>query len=343
MFGDLNKKQTDLYKKLEGAIKEKKQIDQILQSASADNLRAVLSAADTTKEFTSTKRTETLLAFAISRINHEAIKAILDAAAKEKDILEKILTTTNITREFKGNRENTFTPLGWALSFYDWQESTKTILDTAAKEKDILEKVLTTTNITREFKGNRESTFTPLGFAIYTNDQERIEAILNAIEDKEILKEVFAGIEKDDREKIKGLLKEAGNQDMLNKIDQVEKIIENEAVGGNSRVLVSEPAGEGAMLSLTSENGDNSTVNQDSINKPIIIGIAFSAIATLAVGVGCFAAGVQLPILAIAGIVVAAASLVGLIAGGITYAVSKPNGKLGNPNLEWVDNNQVML
>ncbi|WP_375315935.1 hypothetical protein [Wolbachia endosymbiont (group A) of Colletes cunicularius] len=41
----------------------------------------------------------------------------------------------------------------------------------------------------------------------------------------------------------------------------------------------------------------------------------------MAVGVGCGVAGAQLSILAIAGIAVAAALAVGLVAGGITYAV----------------------
>ncbi len=59
-----------------------------------------------------------------------------------------------------------------------------------------------------------------------------------------------------------------------------------------------------------------------AVSKAIKIGIAFGVVTGLAVGVGCFATGVALPILAIAGIIVAAASLVGLVAGGITYAVS---------------------
>ncbi|MCM1002362.1 hypothetical protein [Wolbachia pipientis] len=63
-------------------------------------------------------------------------------------------------------------------------------------------------------------------------------------------------------------------------------------------------------------------------NKATKIGIACGAMAGLAVGVGCFATGVALPILAIAGIALASALLVGLIAGGITYAVSKPSSKV---------------
>ncbi|MDX5495523.1 MAG: hypothetical protein O7198_02475 [Wolbachia endosymbiont of Nomada marshamella] len=63
-------------------------------------------------------------------------------------------------------------------------------------------------------------------------------------------------------------------------------------------------------------------------NKAIGIGIICGVIAALVVGGGCGVAGAQLSILAIAGIAVAAALAVGLVAGGITYAVLKPSGRL---------------
>ncbi|WP_341821469.1 hypothetical protein [Wolbachia endosymbiont (group A) of Myopa testacea] len=67
-------------------------------------------------------------------------------------------------------------------------------------------------------------------------------------------------------------------------------------------------------------------------NKPIIIGSVCGVIAGLAVGVGCGVTGVQLSVLAIVGIAVAAALAVGLVAGGITYAVLKPSNKLDEPD-----------
>ncbi|WP_264329123.1 hypothetical protein [Wolbachia endosymbiont (group A) of Andrena hattorfiana] len=67
--------------------------------------------------------------------------------------------------------------------------------------------------------------------------------------------------------------------------------------------------------------------------KSLEIGIICGVIAALAVGVGCGVAGVQLSVLAIVGIDVAAALAVGLVAGGITYAISKPSNKLDELNL----------
>lgn len=66
-------------------------------------------------------------------------------------------------------------------------------------------------------------------------------------------------------------------------------------------------------------------------DKAMKVGGASSIIAGLIAFGGCFAAGVQLPILALVGIAVAAALAVGIVAGGITYAVLKPSNKLDEP------------
>nr|KAI5697982.1 hypothetical protein M8J77_011914 [Diaphorina citri] len=55
--------------------------------------------------------------------------------------------------------------------------------------------------------------------------------------------------------------------------------------------------------------------------------------AALATGGGCFAAGVALPILALIGIAIAAALVTGLVAGGITYVISKPSENLDIVNV----------
>lgn len=75
-------------------------------------------------------------------------------------------------------------------------------------------------------------------------------------------------------------------------------------------------------------------------SKAIKTGSICSAIAALAVGGGCFAVGIQLPILALIGIVVAAAVLTGFVAGGITYSALRPSDKLDKPDLE-VANQQI--
>lgn len=81
------------------------------------------------------------------------------------------------------------------------------------------------------------------------------------------------------------------------------------------------------------ENKDQDTLNEIyKTEKSIATNRAIrvcSVVAALAVGGGLFAAGVALPILVLVGIVVAAAVLTGLIAGGITYAVST---KIENPD-----------
>ena len=70
-------------------------------------------------------------------------------------------------------------------------------------------------------------------------------------------------------------------------------------------------------------------VTEQAIKKAMKVGAICGVIAGLAVGGGCFAADAALPILVLVGIVVAAAVLTGLIAGGITYAVST---KIENPD-----------
>ncbi|RDD35202.1 hypothetical protein Wcon_00669 [Wolbachia endosymbiont of Cylisticus convexus] len=73
------------------------------------------------------------------------------------------------------------------------------------------------------------------------------------------------------------------------------------------------------------------------ISKAIKTGVTLGIITALTIGIGCSIAGVELSILAIAGIAVAAALVIGVIAGGITYSVSKPSNKLDKPDLEVAD------
>ncbi|WP_264377796.1 leucine-rich repeat domain-containing protein [Wolbachia endosymbiont (group B) of Philonthus cognatus] len=80
--------------------------------------------------------------------------------------------------------------------------------------------------------------------------------------------------------------------------------------------------------------------DQSRRSKAIITGSVCGVIAALTVGIGCGVIGIELSILAIAGIAVAAALVIGVIAGCITYSVSKPSDKLDKPDLE-VANQQV--
>ncbi|WP_353288539.1 hypothetical protein [Wolbachia endosymbiont (group A) of Pogonocherus hispidulus] len=103
-----------------------------------------------------------------------------------------------------------------------------------------------------------------------------------------------ADMDKDDREEMKAVFKETGNNDLLDRVLQVEASM--------------------------------------AVSKAMKVGVVCGVIAALVVGGGCFAAGAQLSILAIAGIAVAAALAVGIVAGGITYAVLKPSNKLDEPD-----------
>ncbi|WCR59875.1 MAG: hypothetical protein PG978_001323 [Wolbachia endosymbiont of Ctenocephalides felis wCfeF] len=128
----------------------------------------------------------------------------------------------------------------------------------------------------------------------------------------EVLSKFRGYVNDESREELKTALNRTGYDDLLNKIYQVP-VEKSSPSNGN----VKQP-----------KNTAKTT------NKPIIIGSVCSVIAALAVGVGCGVAGVALPMLAIAGIAVAAALGVGLVAYGITYAVSKPNSVTDNPDVD---------
>ncbi|MDR3131568.1 MAG: hypothetical protein LBU02_00490 [Rickettsiales bacterium] len=256
----------------------------------------------------------------------ERIDQILQSVLKKDDLravfvdASKDYKTVNV-----GYKGYTLTLLGLVIYNSD-QKSIKAILGTAIKQ-DILKEVLTVANITITSNGNKY-TLTPLGYAIHENNQKGIEAILDAAIKQDILKEVLTSLEKDDREKIQTILQ---NSSILDKINQVLDSITAKDEG------VPQPQAEANTEDLRTQNTakplvtkpgnqDSNTVHrvEDSMSadKPLVIGSVCGAIAALAVIGGCFAAGVALPILAIAGIAVAAAVLVGLVAGGITYAVS---------------------
>gem|GEM_PF-2760442 len=248
-------------------------------------------------------------------INNKGNVADLLKGASKDDLL-KILTDTDIIEDVSSGKKCTVTPLGLAI-ILDRQQSIEAILD-AAIGQGILQKVLTTANITVKLSDGMEYTVTPLGLAISFHNQKSIEAILDAAIGQG---EVFAGIEKDDRGKIKTILKEAGNQDMLDKISQVEKdISDNRAAKGNS-------------------TSDESATTEQATNKAIMIGVVCGVIAGLAVGIGCGVANVGLSMLVIASIAVVAALAVGLAAYGIAYAISKPNTKVDKTKAIQVDEN----
>ncbi|WP_353278321.1 hypothetical protein [Wolbachia endosymbiont (group B) of Longitarsus flavicornis] len=157
--------------------------------------------------------------------------------------------------------------------------------------------------------------------------------VLHAINESYGLKSLWEDISEDDREKIKTRLDESEHKDLLDKINLIERIISTES----KEVQTDNTADDNLSKtsSLASSDGSNLTITDNMkdkskpVSKAIVAGAICGVIAALAVGGGCFAAGVALPILALIGIAVAAALVTGLVAGGITYVISS---KIENPD-----------
>lgn len=155
--------------------------------------------------------------------------------------------------------------------------------------------IFTCANIRKKCQDGVEYDITPLGYTLDSNNwKEKAGVLLGAAKEEGILKKVLTSMVESDYERLKRSLWVTGNHDSLNEIYKIEKSM--------------------------------------AIDIAMKVGGALSVITALAVGGGCFAAGVQLPILALVGIAVAAALAVGIVAGGITYAVLKPSNKLDKPD-----------
>nr|WP_255445872.1 hypothetical protein [Wolbachia endosymbiont of Drosophila mauritiana] len=263
-------------------------------------------------------------------------------------------------KKFQSGSKWTFTPLGYAIDTQN-QEGTRAILDVAEKDKEVLKEVLTTANLIVKLSGCLEYILTPLGYAIdniNNENQEGTRAILDVAEKNNILKEVFVGIEEEyDHKRLKEILETLKNQEQneeqKTKIDGWLEILaknvpsnhksDKHPLAPESSIPKAEEniANNEGMFKIESniskiENSDKypqkDTVK--TINRSIMIGSVCGVVAALAAGGGCFAAGVALPILALIGIAVAAALVIGVIAGGITYSVLKPCSELDKPSSE---------
>ncbi len=254
---------------------------------------------------------------------------------RSRDDFLTIFTCANIRKKCQDGVEYDITPLGYTLDSNNWKEKAGVLLG-AAKEEGILKKVLTSANICKKYPDSTKyiipftyaldfndwkekagvllgaakkegilkevlicaNTYaTPIVYALGFNDGgERTKAILDAAKEEGILKEVLTSMVESDYERLKRSLWVTENHDSLNEIYKIEKSM--------------------------------------AIDIAMKVGGASSIIAGLIAFGGCFAAGVQLPILALVGIAVAAALAVGIVAGGITYAVLKPSNKLDGPDLK---------
>jgi len=321
-YEDLTEEQKKLYNTLSDKIKNKKNITSFLKECTKKGvLKKILTTTNITEKLKDgTEYNLTPLAYAISFDNFkETIKVILEAS-EDNNMLEEVLTTTNITKKLKGGTEYNLTPLAYAMNFIDCEETIKVILEASKDKKE----VFTTANMTEKLKDGTEYNLTPLAYAMnFIDCEETIKVILEASEDNNMLEEVFARVEGNDRKKLQEILKALKSQEQdegqETKIDNWLAILADSisSCKSNEKPLVPE-----SRVPKTEENIVKTT------NKSIMIGSVCGVIAALTVGGGCFAAGIALPILALIGIAVAAAVFTGLVAGGITYEVYKPCDEL---------------
>ncbi|WP_143689768.1 SLC41A family transporter [Wolbachia endosymbiont of Nilaparvata lugens] len=191
------------------------------------------------------------------------------------------------------------------------------------KKEGALKEVLTTANITKKLDGT-EYNLTPLGYAMnFNNFEEEIKVILDVAQKNSVLEELLNSMQESDRANLKKILESLKSKEQdegqETKIDNWLAIVADSisSCESNEKPLVPE-----SSVPRTEENIVKTT------NKSIMIGSVCGVVAALAVGGGCFAAGVALPILALIGIAVAAFVLTGLVTGGITYEVCKPCNEL---------------
>ncbi|MGY5877864.1 CREC-EF hand family protein [Wolbachia endosymbiont of Nasonia giraulti] len=147
---------------------------------------------------------------------------------------------------------------------------------------------------------------------------EVLNNILEVIEKKE---EFFDSLKKGELEEIKGAIeREIKNEKCAQRKENLKRLITS------IRDLIENRVKAESSTDKINPNVENKLFSPTS--KAIVAGAICSVIAGLAVGGGLFAAGVALQMLTLIGIAVAAAVLTGLVAGGITYTISKPSNEL---------------
>lgn len=352
-YEELNETQQRLYDCLISEIEKGKEdkITDILKNLEKEGiLEKALTIASITKELRDCENhTLTPFAYAINlknSLNSQRYITNILSVAKEKDILEEVLTTANISLKFKNGVEHDIILLAHATILYN-QEAIKNILDVAEKN-NMLEKVfasvrkdyLNETSKILEILKNQEQD---------EKEKTKISGWLDILK-KSIsssddvlttLKRVVPNWKSKDSNSIIGAILYSISKNPQHDADvvQIFKSImpDCESNEQSSMAGSSIPKTEGNITDESSTSEIENSKQKDKVkttNKPIIIGCVYGAIAALATGGGCFAAGVALPILALIGIAIAAALVTGLVAGGITYAISKPSENLDRANVE---------
>lgn len=218
-YEELNGTQQGSYDKLQTSMKEGENIIDLLTGFSKEDLLKILTTVKCIEFEDGEEHTLTPLAYAInlksSLKSRRYITNIL-SVAKEKGVLEEVLTTANIKIKLSNGQEYTLTSLVHAIILNN-QIGIYTILNIAKKDKELLEKVLTTANIKIRLSDDQEHTLTPLGCAINLINQEvsqkSIKAIIDVAQDNDMLEKVFASIKKDHLNKTKNILEILKNQE----------------------------------------------------------------------------------------------------------------------------------
>ncbi|WP_264685395.1 WD_0033/WD_0034 family tandem repeat-containing protein [Wolbachia endosymbiont (group B) of Parapoynx stratiotata] len=217
-YEELNGTQQELYGKLQAAMEEHENIIDLLTGFSKEDLLKILTTVKCIEFEDGEEHTLTPLAYAINlknSLNSQRYITNILSVAKEKDILEEVLTTADIKIKLSNGQEYTSTPLVHAI-ILNKQRGIQAILN-VAKRNSILEKVLTTANIKIRLSDDQEHTLTPLGCAINLINQEvsqkSIKAIIDVAQDNDMLEKVFASIKKDHLNKTKNILEILKNQE----------------------------------------------------------------------------------------------------------------------------------
>lgn len=176
---------------------------------------------------------------------------------------------------------------------------------------------------------------TDLHDAIKNNNIEEVKLLLNYganvnTQDKNRNTPLHSAVQSGHTEIVKLLLKKGANPLLKNKYGKTPKDLAK-----NKDVIQLLEEAETNLHDAIKNNNVTETkyINEEIKHKAVKTGVALGVIAALTVVIGCVATNVGLPILVIASIAIAAALAIECIAGGITYAVLKPNDKLNETTL----------
>ncbi|WP_265022418.1 magnesium transporter [Wolbachia endosymbiont (group B) of Ischnura elegans] len=313
-YEELNGTQQELYGKLQAAMEEHENIIDLLTGFSKEDLLKILTTVKCIEFEDGEEHILTPLGCAINLINQEvsqkSIKAIIDVA-QDNDMLEKVFAS--IKKDHLNKTKNILE----ILKNQEQDEEQKAKIDgwlkilaksiSSCESKDDPNKIEMHDRVEEICKKQEQEDWKVTLERIVPNHENKDKC--------EIFSKIF------NKETFKVSLDPQRNADMITLIKKNQPDYESK-----EQSLVDE-----SSIPKTEGNITKDTVK--TTNKPIIIGSVCGAIAELAVGLGLYF-GAALPVLPIIGIAIAAAVVVGLIAGGITYVISKPSENLDRANVE---------